>query len=136
LSPAEALILGVRPSVLDDFVLFKPCVGDFFIEEFIFDDVKEELDVDLVIPGFVFERFEIDPDTDLAKFDLERLLVRSRFTEDDAVNVRFLKFVSCRSEFRLWISSLDVESHFLRVVSGLGLGIRDPGPMVTLVLIC
>jgi len=116
LSPAEALILGVRPSVLDDFVLFKPCVGDFFIEEFIFDDVKEELDVDLVIPGFVFERFEIDPDTDLAKFDLERLLVRSRFTEDDAVNVRFLKFVSCRSEFRLWISSLDVESHFLRVV--------------------
>lgn len=136
MSPAEALILGVRPSVLDDFVLFKPCVGDFFIEEFIFDDVKEELDVDLVIPGFVFERFEIDPDTDLAKFDLERLLVRSRFTEDDAVNVRFLKFVSCRSEFRLWISSLDVESHFLRVVSGLGLGIRDPGPMVTLVLIC
>ena len=93
----------MSPRVLADFVLLKPSGDVFFIPEFIFADVNDELDVDLVIPGLVLERFEMDPDTDLAKLDLERLLVRSRFTEDDAVNVLFRKFVSCRSEFRLWI---------------------------------
>ena len=90
-----------KPRVLEDFVLFKP--GVFLIEELIFADVNEELDVDRVIPGVGLERFEMEPDTDLARLDLERLLVRSRFTEDDAVRVLFLKLVSCRSEFRLWI---------------------------------
>ena len=54
---------------------------------------NDELDVDLIMLG-------IDPDTDLARFDLDKLLVMSRFTEDVAVNVLFFKFVSWRSELR------------------------------------
>ena len=63
-------------------------------------DAKEEEEDDLT-------RFklEMDPETDLAKLDLDRLLVMSRFTEDVAVSVLFFKFVvsSRRSEFRLCI---------------------------------
>ena len=54
---------------------------------FILTEANDELDVDLIMLG-------IDPDTDLARFDLDKLLVMSRFTEDVAVNVLFFKFVS------------------------------------------
>ena len=65
-------------------------------------DVKEELEVDLVIaPGLV--RFEMEPDTDLARFERDALRLMSRLTEELAVSVLFLRLVSWRSEFRLCI---------------------------------
>ena len=58
--------------------------------------LSEALDVDLSMG-----RLETDPDTDLARLLLDKLLLMSRFTEDEAVSVLFLKLVgSRRSELR------------------------------------
>ena len=65
-------------------------------------DVKEELEVDLVIaPGLV--RLEMEPDTDLARLERDTLRLMSRLTEELAVRVLFLRLVSWRSELRLCI---------------------------------
>ena len=53
-----------------------------------------------MILGVVLDKLEIDPETDLARLDLDRLLVMSRFTEEVAVSVLLRRFVSCRSELR------------------------------------
>lgn len=70
----------------------------------------------------------IEPETDLTRFVFEddKDLVDSdmdlgRLTDEVCVNALFRRLVSFRSEFRLCISKRDVESHFLRILSGLGI---------------
>ena len=101
---------GPRPRLLVDLVLVRPRLICFICPGFdsgcllldLGKDVKEELDVDLVIaPGLV--RFEMEPDTDLARFERDALRLMSRLTEELAVSVLFLRLVSWRSEFRLCI---------------------------------
>ena len=74
-----------RPRLLVDLVL--PIFLGLSCRLFILTEANDELDVDLIMLG-------MDPDTDLARLDLDKLLVMSRFTEDVAVNVLFFKFVS------------------------------------------
>ena len=101
---------GPRPRLLVDLVLVRPRLICFICPGLDSDcllldlgkDVKEELEVDLVIaPGLV--RFEMEPDTDLARFERDALRLMSRLTEELAVSVLFLRLVSWRSEFRLCI---------------------------------
>lgn len=89
---------------------------------------NEELELDLTILGLVRAKLLIDPETDLTKFVFEddKDLVDSdmdlgRLTDEVCVSALFRRLVSFRSEFLLCISKRDVESHFLRILSGLGI---------------
>lgn len=101
---------GPSPRLLVDLVLVRPrfilfiCpgLGSGCLLLDLGREVKEELDVDLVIaPGLV--RFETEPDTDLARFERDALRLMSRLTEELAVSVLFLRLDSWRSELRLCI---------------------------------
>ena len=101
---------GPSPRLLVDLVLVRPrfilfiCpgLGSGCLLLDLGREVKEELEVDLVIaPGLV--RFEMEPETDLARFERDALRLMSRLTEELAVSVLFLRLDSWRSELRLCI---------------------------------
>ena len=107
--PALSLDLGPSPRLLVDLVLARPwfificpCLISGCLLLDLGREVKEELEVDLVIaPGLV--RLEMEPDTDLARLERDALRLMSRLTEELAVSVLFLRLVSWRSELRLCI---------------------------------
>lgn len=89
---------------------------------------NEELELDLTILGLVRAKLLIEPETDLTRFVFEddKDLVDSdmdlgRLTDEVCVSALFRRLVSFRSEFLLCISRRDVESHFLRILSGRGI---------------
>jgi len=89
---------------------------------------NEELELDLTILGLVLAKLLIEPETDLTRFVFEddKDLVDSdmdlgRLTDEVCVSALFRRLVSFRSEFLLCISRRDVESHFLRILSGRGI---------------
>lgn len=89
---------------------------------------NEELELDLTILGLVRAKLLIEPETDLTRFVFEddKDLVDSdmdlgRLTDEVCVSALFRRLVSFKSEFLLCISKRDVESHFLRILSGLGI---------------